>query len=243
MPFPWLAAAAGASWLMDHFNTKNQNDTNFENQVKFWNMQNEYNLPTNQKQRLLDANLSPGLMYGGGGISNTASSVNPPDVKKMPTLDIPNVLMQSQQVQNMELQREQMQATVNEKKANQFKIYADTLKSLTEGKNRSFDLKQKERLADTSFQLASETLRSKSLDNTRKAFENTKMSEMQKLKAQELVSRIQLNQANMTRQQVETEIQKAEAELRRMGTSFKDSFIIRDLVRGFNGLFGNPYEE
>lgn len=40
-----------------------------EDNIKFWNMQNDYNLPSAQLQRLQDAGLSPLLMYGEGGIS------------------------------------------------------------------------------------------------------------------------------------------------------------------------------
>lgn len=246
MPIPLAAAYLGASAISslgNFFSTQNANQQNFENQVKFWNMQNQYNLPTNQKQRLLDANLSPGLMYGGGGVQNTASSVNLPDMKPLPVPDLQNTLAQYQDIKTVELQQKQIEATINEKKANQFKIFADTVKSLTEGDNRKFDLSQKQRLADTSFQLANESLQTKQLDNARKVFENSKMNEMQKLKAQQLASDIQLKMSTMNKQQVETEILKAEQELRAMGTSFQDSFIIRDLVRAFNYIFGNPYKD
>lgn len=39
-----------------------------------WRMQNEYNLPSAQLQRLKDAGLNPLLMYGQGGVSNVVSS-------------------------------------------------------------------------------------------------------------------------------------------------------------------------
>lgn len=43
----------------------------YQRQLDFWNMQNEYNLPINQKKRLQDAGLSVGLMYSqGGNITN-----------------------------------------------------------------------------------------------------------------------------------------------------------------------------
>lgn len=46
----------------------------FHYQTKAWEMQNEYNLPINQMQRLSDANLNPHLVYGNGGASVTAST-------------------------------------------------------------------------------------------------------------------------------------------------------------------------
>lgn len=55
---------------------KYQNDLNVEN----WKMQNEYNLPRNQMQRLREAGLNPNLVYGSGA-STTASSV--PGVQRL----------------------------------------------------------------------------------------------------------------------------------------------------------------
>ena len=46
-----------------------------EDNIKFWNMQNDYNLPSAQLQRLRDAGLSSLLAYGDGGLSgNIAQS-------------------------------------------------------------------------------------------------------------------------------------------------------------------------
>lgn len=49
----------------------------YENQVKFWNMQNEYNTPSAQVSRLKDAGLNPALAYGqGGNVANTAGQLS-----------------------------------------------------------------------------------------------------------------------------------------------------------------------
>lgn len=44
-------------------------DRQFDNSIKVWNMQNKYDLPSAQKQRLIDAGLNPDLMYSGKGVS------------------------------------------------------------------------------------------------------------------------------------------------------------------------------
>lgn len=44
-------------------------DKQYENNIKLWNMQNKYDLPSAQKQRLIDAGLNPDLMYSGSGVS------------------------------------------------------------------------------------------------------------------------------------------------------------------------------
>lgn len=44
-------------------------DRQYDNSIKVWNMQNKYDLPSAQKQRLIDAGLNPDLMYSGHGVS------------------------------------------------------------------------------------------------------------------------------------------------------------------------------
>ena len=44
-------------------------DKQYDNNIKLWNLQNKYDLPSAQKQRLIDAGLNPDLMYSGKGVS------------------------------------------------------------------------------------------------------------------------------------------------------------------------------
>lgn len=44
-------------------------DKQYDNNIKLWNMQNKYDMPSAQKQRLIDAGLNPDLMYSGKGVS------------------------------------------------------------------------------------------------------------------------------------------------------------------------------
>ena len=46
--------------------------------IRFWKMQNEYNLPKNQMKRLRDAGLNPNLIYGSGSANTgVAGSISP----------------------------------------------------------------------------------------------------------------------------------------------------------------------
>lgn len=56
--------------------------------IEFWNMQNAYNSPSAQVQRMRDAGLNPALMYGGSGGSTPAGSIPTPDVQR-PQFDTP----------------------------------------------------------------------------------------------------------------------------------------------------------
>lgn len=81
----------------------------YQDSIDFWKMQNEYNLPSAQLQRLQDANLNPLLMYGEGGISGNIASQSP-DLPSAPhgaqaspgsfntSIDLPNLALAQQQM-------------------------------------------------------------------------------------------------------------------------------------------------
>lgn len=54
------------------YNKKLQ-DNAFAHNVEMWNMQNAYNTPSAQMERLQAAGLNPNLVYGNGGATNTAT--------------------------------------------------------------------------------------------------------------------------------------------------------------------------
>jgi len=73
--------AAGGNMYMTGKTNKKSREHNIEmfnlqnqKQTDFWNMQNAYNHPLEQKKRLMAAGLSPALMYKGGA-DNTAGSL------------------------------------------------------------------------------------------------------------------------------------------------------------------------
>lgn len=75
------AIASSGQFVGQGFNTLSQAYGNRQQRnfaVKFWNMQNEYNLPINQMQRFKDAGLNPHLIYGQGNAGN-ASPISLPD--------------------------------------------------------------------------------------------------------------------------------------------------------------------
>lgn len=49
--------------------------------IKFWDMQNEYNSPQKQMQRLQMAGLNPNMVYQSGGATQSAGSIQTPDVQ------------------------------------------------------------------------------------------------------------------------------------------------------------------
>lgn len=91
----------------------------YDRQVQFWNMQNDYNKPSAQVQRLEDAGLNKALAYGqGGNVSNTAgqlSSVPKADVynsKLVDTQQMLNLLNVMSSLKTQEKEREVMDANI-----------------------------------------------------------------------------------------------------------------------------------
>lgn len=84
------AAALGAgiaatnSAVMNYLNdqaSSKANSLNYEQNVKLWRMNNAYNTPAMQMQRLEEAGLNPNLVYGSGSVAgNTSSQPSAPAV-------------------------------------------------------------------------------------------------------------------------------------------------------------------
>lgn len=51
------------------------NQQAFDQNIKMWNMQNAYNTPKQQMERLQDANLNPKLVYGSGNVTGNTAGV------------------------------------------------------------------------------------------------------------------------------------------------------------------------
>jgi len=93
MPFPIAAAIAGGANLLGQAgnalfqggqNRKNRDftremyQTQKQDSIDFWNMQNTYNSPEQQMQRLQQAGLNPNMVYGSGSAVNVASAPSVP---------------------------------------------------------------------------------------------------------------------------------------------------------------------
>ena len=80
---PTATGSAAVGGLMDGIGSlftigaqKRAATTAYKRQKEFWNMQNAYNTPKAQMQRLKDAGLNPALMYGQGNVGNAGQLTN-----------------------------------------------------------------------------------------------------------------------------------------------------------------------
>lgn len=150
MPIDQAAAAAGANFLGQAINFYQQGKANAQqigwNTIMYnrqrkdaiadWNMQNAYNTPAAQMQRLRDAGLNPNLVYGNGVQASNASPVRNTDAKgytpNPPQVNLGSVVSSYQDFKTQQMQQDNLQAQLellNQQKANQIakesEIYAN----------------------------------------------------------------------------------------------------------------------
>lgn len=113
MPIPAAAIVAGSSLLGQGINAISQGSMNRKTRaftkemyniqrrdaLADWAMQNEYNSPSAQMQRLRDAKLNPNLVYGSGEVAGQGGSIRQSSVEgwnpKAPQFDLGGAAMQS----------------------------------------------------------------------------------------------------------------------------------------------------
>lgn len=168
---------AGRRRLFDigynEFNTRRQRkwgQQQYEQQrddnIAFWNMQNEYNSPQNQMKRFQEAGLNPNLIYGQGN-SGPASSIQTPDVQSVtyrsPDLQnqqslLPNITsmydleLKAAQTDNLRAQNTVIQEDALLRRA-------QTIQTLTEGERKKLELGLATQLRETNVQVRQEELR------------------------------------------------------------------------------------
>lgn len=141
-----------------------ENEKAYQRNLKMWNLQNEYNSPTQQMARLRSAGLNPNLVYGSGVTGNSSGSApqyQPADIKRAELSPyrgwnqglsdaVSNFLAfrsNRAQVENMEAQNSLIRQQTATEATRQANIAASTARS-------EFDLSQANRLKDVSVSMA-----------------------------------------------------------------------------------------
>jgi hypothetical protein len=103
---PGLLTSAASS-IISNIGAKRRQQTADDKNIEFWKMQNQYNTPAAQMQRLKDAGLNPNLIYGSSpaGASGSAGSIAPskpaPYAIKDPTQSIAQMQLLKAQRDNL----------------------------------------------------------------------------------------------------------------------------------------------
>lgn len=162
-----------------------ENEKAYQRNLQMWNLQNEYNSPTQQMARLRSAGLNPNLVYGSGVTGNSAGSTpqyQPADIKRAELSPyrgwnqglsdaVSNFLTYRSnraQVENMEAQNSLIRQQTATEATRQANIAASTARS-------EFDLSQANRLKDVSVSMA-EAQMVKSQHDASTAWANSKQA-------------------------------------------------------------------
>lgn len=189
-----------------------------EDQLKFWNMQNEYNSPAAQMERLKAAGLNPHLIYKGGATSDASpiSVARPqPYEGKAPQLEAGPIIssyfqsqMQREQFQNFEMQRRVWEQEALLKAQQQANLVIKNAQG-------QFDLQMKKELKETQLQTAQENLNKLRIGNQVTLNEDERAAAQNAQSLREGVQRI----LNMRIQRLEAmkRMQKMDAEIGNIG--------------------------
>lgn len=117
-------------------------------QLANWELQNKYNSPEQQMQRLKEAGLNPHLIYGGGGATQNAANLDNPsfDMPKQEAVNVTGLQDAAMAAVSQHLETKRVDAS------NKL-IDAQILKVLSEVNTNEFDLSMKQRLADFQAQI------------------------------------------------------------------------------------------
>lgn len=149
-----------------------------------WQMQAAYNSPEAQMKRLRDAGLNPNLVYGHGADATMSAGVrssspgNYSPQQREQSLGVGDVVGQfldtkirGIQSNNLAIQAELMKQDLENKKAMEFKIYADTTKSQLQGVGQDIKNKYAPQLAEMSMEATrasvNKTLQSMDIDRAK----------------------------------------------------------------------------
>ena len=217
-----------------------------QHSLQDWAMQNEYNSPAAQMQRLKMAGLNPNLVYGKGA-DNVAGVVRSTDVKgwnpQAPEINLGSIMSQFYDVQVRQAQLDNLK-TQNTVLANEGILKATQAAALlTSNENTKFDLGMKQELKEINLEAAREGLRKLTTDidlslqrNEREILKNNmdmKTGEVNLRKSAEEILNYRkgraktdieiknINQA-INNLQNSNELQKMEIELRKQGINPND---------------------
>lgn len=169
---PFTIAAAGASIInpiaqgIQNRKQRKWNEAMMNQQRQWalqdWNMQNEYNSPTAQMERLKAAGLNPHLMYGKGDVGNAQSIARTDSKSWNPTAPQVNTAGIQEAYFNTQIKEQQVDLLKKEQtiKVNEAALKAAmTANNLARTAKTQFDLKLAEDLKKYSLQAAEQNVR------------------------------------------------------------------------------------
>lgn len=212
-----------------------------EDSIEFWKMQNEYNTPWNQMQRLKQAGLNPAMIYGSGGSTGgmaSAPKVPTPMSAQFTPPQLGNVLTNIYDLEVKERQSDMLAAQ-------QTTEYTKALQNLANTDDRKFDTYMKKQLEQVSMQAAEASVANTQANTKYTLDNNDRQAAMHSYGLIDAAQKILQNKANLvnTREQkraivesvrnmkLDGRLKKLDIEFRQMGIGPNDSLLQRMLGR------------
>lgn len=232
-----IAGAVGSlagSFIQNAGAANRQRRANRDN-INFWNMQNEYNTPSAQMQRLKDAGLNPNLIYGTSPTSavGNAGAISP--AKAAPyKMDNPLLGMQlyadikqrEAQTDNLKSQNTVIQQEAALKGMQTAKTAADASTSETESEVAKA-------LKQNSIDFARESLRKIEAQRLGVDLDNTFKDQSMKDRLKQIHYQARTAKANLSGTELLNELRRLEVDLKKLGVERGDAWYFRILGRHF----------
>lgn len=209
---------------------------------QMWELQNQYNTPGSQMQRLSQAGLNPNLVYGSGNVSGNQSGAPPSyrgrtvDMSYTP-LQIPDVIGMYQNFAMRQAQINNVKAATN---ATQVKTTNEALRSgllETLGKKTIFELDRDQQLAP--YQVDKSRADAKragiQVDTEFQRLKNLSVDEQNKiLQSAYMQKRMDIQEIEKEKKQAELLFLQYKNELREQGIHEGDNILLRIITRMVN---------
>lgn len=234
-----LGAALGAAGALGSAFIQNAGARNAQRRankfnVKFWQMQNEYNDPSQQMSRLKAAGLNPHLIYGqnASGASGNAGSIAPakaePYVMNNPMGSIGAIA----DMKNTEATTDNVKAQNNVIQQEALLKNAQTFKTLSEGSSAKTKAEIDSILKTTSVDAAKENLRNLEQQTISQQIDNSFSSQAVRHRVKSLFYAAENAKSALHGQNLRNAMQKLENDLMRLGIGKQDPWYIKILGTG-----------
>lgn len=234
MPLPILAAGVGAAGsllgnIFGNIGAKRRQQKANKQNIKFWNLQNEYNTPSAQMARLKDAGLNPNLIYGGstGQASGMAEKIAP---AKAADYNIDNPIKDVSQFADFQVKS----ATTDNLKAQNDLIIQQQLLTAnqTEGVGITNAQKQLElgispEMLKTQLSALRANVRNIEAKTIETTINNSIKSQAVQMLVKDIYYRVQNAKANLVGTKLTNELKKYEVELNKLGIQKTDNKLFR----------------
>lgn len=218
---------------------------NLKNQWDFYNTNNAYNSPIEQRKRMEAGGFNPAMMYGHGTVANTATNVNPSSRSTMPNPNLAtassgvgqyaDLAMKTATMSQMALQKDLINKQIQNTEADTQLKNVNAARVGTDSARTQQQIDLANQLWNTTLEGAKKNVELTGATITEKAINNSTLDERNKANLANVFQQLALSQSTMDKQSYETELLKTSLNLRKMGINENDNIGVRFLGQFING--------